>query len=169
MLGWGRNLAALLTALRRSGRIKWALFAVWFFYPTVAASTWHWRDTAGLAWYVRGLLVPRVFDPADTQRAWIAIVALWLVLIIVTFLLTTAFYRAASIRCHLWPAALLLVGVVLNGVWWFAKGHFDPSGAAAGMVPVVIMAAMQWVCDKLGQAVVFGSDVPAYSARIDLP
>jgi hypothetical protein len=169
MLNLGKNLRALLTALSRSGRVKWALFAVWFFYPTVAASTWHWQDTAGLAWYVRGLLVPRVFDPADMQRAWIAIVALWLVLIIVTFLLTTAFYRATQIKCPLWVVALLMVGIVDNGVWWFAKGYFDPYGAAFGMVPVVIMAVMQRVCDRLGQAVVFGDDVPAYSVRIDLP
>lgn len=163
----GHYLRLLPIALGRAGGVAWALFATWFFYPVLAATSMNWRDAAGLSFYVRGLLIPRIFDAVDMQRAWLGIVAAWLLLFLVTFILTVKFYRRTMVGIPLWPVAFMLVAGLLNFVWWYAKGYFDPAGAIMGTLPCLVMAIMQRVCDRIGTAFVFG-DSPA-AVAVELP
>jgi hypothetical protein len=166
---FGGYLHNLPIALSRAGSLKWWLFGCWFAYPTLAVTSKHWEDAAGLSYYLRGDLVPRVFSSADMQRATLGVIAAWVLLLLITFVLTVKFYRRTSIGIRLWPVALVLVGGVLNFAWWMYKGHFDPPGCIAGMVPVVVMGIVQRITDKLGHDFVFGGARATASPDYDLP
>jgi hypothetical protein len=154
--GFGLYLRSLPIAYRRAGILKWLLMGGWLLYPVIVQTLLHASDAAGLAYYLGGHYIPRVFGSGDFIRGVILTLVVLALLTWAQLTLVVLFYRRTSLPIPLWPVAFFLVGAIANSVWWFEKGFFDLEGALAGMIPVVVMVGSQKLCERLGHDFVFG-------------
>ena len=74
------------------------MLLTWLLYPVLVVTTMHWEDGAGLPYYLRGELIPRFFPNATMNRTALTIVAVWLLLLLVTFVFTIMF-KAVTYCC----------------------------------------------------------------------
>ena len=57
---------------------------------------------------------------------------------------------------QLCPLAIVAVGVIANGVWWWEKGYFDIEGALSGLSPVVLAVVCHGICERFARKLVGG-------------
>ena len=156
-IGW--HIRAWGIAWERAPKTILAMMVIWLLYPVLVMTTAYWQDAAGLSYYLHGRLVPRFFSQIETNRAALSIFAAWVLLLLVTFVITIRFFRRVQLPLALWPMCFFTVAGICNFVWFFEKGVFDPRGAIAGTAPVVVLAIFQVICDRVGAAFVFGGAV----------
>ncbi len=156
MLALDDYIGRLHETWNRSGIFGWLLVLTWLLYPVAVVTVFHTSDAIGLQAWLQGIAIPRLV----TRRMWNvgigeAVFALAM-LSLIQLVLVVLIYRRTKIRVHLWPLAALLVGGISNGVWWLKTGTFDPSGAMAGLSPVIAAVIWHGVSERLGDEFVFG-------------
>jgi hypothetical protein len=152
----GRYLGGLQEAWQESGVLGWLLVAVWVLYPVAVVTVYHPADAVGFQAWLQGLAIPHFATTrmllAGEAEALLALAALSLLQLGIIVLI----YRRAQFFVQLWPHATFLIGGIANGIWWLRTGYFDPSGAMAGLTPVVAVVVCHGVCERLGANFVFG-------------
>jgi hypothetical protein len=157
-----RYLGGLHEAWRVSGVLGYLLVAVWLSYPVAVVTVFHPSDAVGFQLWLQGFAVPSAMtDQALNAGLAVAVVAL-ATLSLFQWVIVTLIYRRARFFVRLAPLALFLVGGIANGIWWLAKGYFDPIGAMAGLMPALAAIVCQGVCEHLGANFVFGPDRPPF-------
>lgn len=152
----GRHFGAPFVMLREGGVLAWVLVAIWVLYPFAVQTVIHPSDAVGFQAWVQGLPIAQYIS----QRAMIAgeIIAL-LALAMLSLLqlgVLVLIYRRVQFSFSVWLLALLLIGGLANGIWWWRTGYFDLMGALAGLTPLALVVACEMVCERLGQDFVFG-------------
>jgi hypothetical protein len=111
---------------------------------------------------LQGLPPPHAFTSQQLTVGFIeALVALG-VLLLVQMCLTVLFYRNAKMQGQsvatpvLWPLAAFTVGIVGDGIWFYASGAFDPVGCMIGLTSAFVTVGGEWLCNKLGREFVLG-------------
>jgi hypothetical protein len=136
------------------------LVLAWLAIPFAVQMIFNPSDAVGLQFYLAGgrQAVPHVFtNEMLNSGVLVAIVALGL-LSLVLLALNVLFYGLQNDEplLPLWPVALVLCGIVGNGVWWAGTGIFDPSGAVIGLMPVAATITVQMLLGWFGKKFVFG-------------
>jgi hypothetical protein len=154
----GRYVWAPIDMLQKGGVLSLVLVTIWVLYPFVLQTLIHPTDAVGFQAWVQGLPISRYVSRqaifAGEITTLIVLVALGLLQLGVVVLL----YRRLGYRFSVWPLALVLIGGVANGIWWWRTGYLDLRGASAGLSPLVLAAVCQGACEKLGQEFVFGKN-----------
>jgi hypothetical protein len=156
-------LEGLAAAWLESGPFGFLLVVVWLLFPVAFVTCFHPADAVGFQLWLQGFVVPSVMS-SQAMNAGEAVALLALgVLFLLQLGIITMIYHRAQFFIQLWPLGLFLIGFIGNGIWWMAKGYFDPMGAIAGLMPLVAAVVSQGICERLGGNFVFGSGAkPAY-------
>jgi hypothetical protein len=152
----GRYIGGVIETWQVSGGLKYLLVILWLLYPTAIVTVFHPADAIGFEHWLEGLPIPREVFPQTLVAGGLWAVAMLFVLSVFQFVVILLIYRRTGFFVRLWPLALILTGGIANGIWWLAKGYFDPWGAMAGLTPVVATIGCFGVCEQLGAAFVFG-------------
>lgn len=142
-----------------SGPLGYLMVLVWLLYPVAIVTIYHPVDAIGFQAWLQGLEIPRYMTHrmlnVGLSEALLALAALMLChLVIVTLI-----FRRSQLFVQLWPLAAFLVGGIANGIWCWRTGYFDPTGAMAGLTPVLAAIVCHGVCERLGSSFIFG---PSY-------
>jgi hypothetical protein len=138
----------------------------WVLFPFVVQTVLNPTDAVWAQMRLQGLTVPRVFTAQQAASGWIIAVFALAVLVLLQMVCTVLFYRRAQMDGSsvatpmLWPIALS-IGVIGNGIWWYATGVFDPNGGLVGWSSAALTVGAELLCNKLGRKFVFG---PGHSA-----
>jgi hypothetical protein len=152
----GRHVGAPFVMLKEGGVLSWILVAIWALYPFVIQTLIHPTDAVGFQAWIQGLPISHYV----TARAIFAgEITTFLVLVTLSLLqlgVLVLLYRRLQFAFSVWLLALILIGGIANGIWWLRTGYFDLQGALAGLTPLVLVVACEFVCERLGQDFVFG-------------
>jgi hypothetical protein len=155
----GRYYDYVRVSMRLAGGIKWFLFAGWVLLPVCVQTIMHPTDAAGFGYWINGDAVPRFYSSRQVINGELMAVFAFVALIFVYLVVTVLFFRRVRFWVSLWPLAMLIAGFLDNGAWWiYYNGVFDPSGAVAGFMPMVLAGLSVALCHKLGADFVFGPE-----------
>jgi hypothetical protein len=144
-----------------SGVLGYLLVVIWLLYPVAIATILHPTDAVGFQAWLQGMDIPRYVSRRAVDAGFLEALLALGVLFLFHLVIVTLIYRRTQIMVNFWPLALVLVGVIANGIWWLVKGYFDPAGAMTGLGPVVLAIAAQGVAERLGSDFVFGKPARA--------
>jgi hypothetical protein len=152
----GRHFVAPFAALSEAWYLTIFLVLIWLMYPVAVQTIIHPEDAVGFQQWLQGLPVSQFVT--SQAKNWGLLNALFVLifLFLAHFLILLLIYRQTQRSFSTWIVALLLIGVVANGMWWLRTGYFDISGALAGLMPLVLVIAIEAVFEHLGQDFVFG-------------
>jgi hypothetical protein len=154
-------LGRLYATCEISGGLKYVLVIIWLLYPVSIATILHPTDAAGFQAWLQGLDIPRYVSQRAVDAGFLEALIVLCILFLFHLVIVTLIYRRTQIMVHFWPLALILVGVIANGIWWLVKGHFDPAGAMTGLGPVALAIGAHGVAERLGADFVFGKEARA--------
>jgi hypothetical protein len=147
---------ALWVTWAYSGILGWLLVMVWLLYPVAVVTVFHPSDAVGFQLWLQGFVVPHVMTSRALYAGEAAAVLALAMLSLIQLVIVTLIYRRSGYRVHLWPLAVVLVGGIANGIWWWRTGYWDFWGAMAGLSPVLAALVCHGVCERLGARFVFG-------------
>lgn len=153
-----RYFGGLVDTWQASGIFGYLLVCVWLLYPVAVVTVFHPSDAVGFQLWLQGFAVPRVMTNQALNAGEGAAVLALAILSLLQLGIVTLIYRRAQDYVRLLPLAIVLVGVIANGIWWLRTGYFDPAGAMAGLSPVGAAILCQGVCEKLGGKFIFGAN-----------
>src|ERR1700733_7322479 len=139
-----------------SGPLGYLMVLVWLAYPVVAVTIYHPADAIGFQAWLQGYAIPNYFTSRQLNVGLGEAILALAVLILIHLVVVTLIYRRAQMFVQFWPLATFLVGGIANGIWWWRTGYWDPTGAMAGLTPVVAAIVCHAVCERLGGNFVFG-------------
>ena len=155
---FGRHFVAPFAMFRDAGGLGLILIFLWLMYPFAIQTVLHPSDAVGFQAYIQGLPIARyISNRAMLSGLALAVIALGC-LSLVHFVVLLLIYRRVQYAFSCWFVALILIGVVANGLWFLQTGYFDLLGALAGLTPLCLMVALEGVFERLGQDFVFGKD-----------
>jgi hypothetical protein len=163
----GAYAADVHVASARAGRYAVAVALGWVAFPFVVQTVLHPTDAIRLQMKLQGVPVPHLFTAEQAASGCVEAVFALAVLVLLQMTCTVLFYRRAKMEGVsvatpiLWPVAALSVGVIGNGVWWYATGVFDPSGGLVGWSSMALTFGGELLCNKLGRDFVLGSGTAA--------
>jgi hypothetical protein len=135
------------------------LLVLWAIFPTAVQTVFHPWQAIGFQFWLQKLPVPRLYTPHQVSVGEMEALAAMVVLGLMTFFTTVAFYRSATFSVKLWPVPGIFVGCVGGIAWWYYTGFFDTFGALALMTSLALMVLCEALCEHLGQDFVFGKGV----------
>lgn len=157
----GRYLGRVYEFWQISGGLGYLLVVIWLLYPVTIATILHPTDAVGFQAWLQGMDIPRYVSRRAVDAGFLEAVLALSVLFLFHLVIVTLIYRKTQIMVHVWPLALILVGVIANGIWWLLKGYFDPAGALTGLGPAALAIAAHAICERLGSDFVFGKQARA--------
>lgn len=150
-------------AARANGFIA-AVALVWAGLPfVVQTACCHPSNAIKVQFKLQGLPPPHVFTRQQLTVGFIEAAVALGVLLLVQICLTTLFYRNAKMQGQsvatpvLWPVAAFGVGIVGNGIRFYATGVFDQAGCMIGLSSAVATVVAELVVNHLGREFVMGS------------
>jgi hypothetical protein len=163
----GAYLGNLGEASSRANGFIAAVALGWAGLPFVVQTAFfHPSNAIKLQFRLQGLPPPHVFTSQQLTVGFIEALLALGVLLLVQMVCTTLFYRNAKMQgqsvAHpvLWPLAAFGVGIVGNGIWYYATGAFDFTGCMIGLSSGGAALAAEFVVNKLGREFVMGSSTP---------
>lgn len=157
-----RNLREYLGTLYEtwlySGPLGYALVVIWLLYPVAIATIFHPSDAIGFQAWLQGMDIPRYVSHQAVGVGLVEALMALGILFVFHLVVVTLIYRRTQLRVQFWPLALVLVGVVANGIWYIGTGHWDFAGALAGFSPAFLAIGAHAVCERLGERFVFGPE-----------
>jgi hypothetical protein len=159
----GAYAADVHVASARAGRYAVAVALGWVAFPFVVQTVLHPTDAVWAQMRLQGLTVPQTFTAQQAASGLVEAVFALAVLILLQMVCTVLFYRRAQIEGSsvatpmLWPLAALSIGVIGNGIWWYATGVFDPNGGLVGWSSAALTIGGELLCNKLGRDFVLGT------------
>jgi hypothetical protein len=158
----GAYAADVHVASARAGRYAVAVALGWVAFPFVVQTVLNPTDAVWAQMRLQGLTVPHAFTAQQAASGLIIAVFALAVLVLLQMVCTVLFYRRAQIEGSsvatpmLWPLALS-IGVIGNGIWWYATGVFDPNGGLVGWSAAALTVGGELLCNKLGRDFVLGN------------
>jgi hypothetical protein len=156
MYAIGKYIAGLQEAAKEGGFLTFLLMMIWLLYPCAVVTVFHPSDAVGLQLWLQGFVVPDYMTHRALNEGEGAALFVLFTLSVFQFLIIALIYRRIQFMIEFWPAAVVLIGGIANGLWWIKTGHFDPEGALAGLTPLVAAVICHGVCERLGAEFVFG-------------
>jgi hypothetical protein len=163
----GAYAADVHVAAMRARQYSMAVALGWVVFPFAVQTVLHPSDAIRLQLRLQGQPVPHLFTAQQAASGLVEAVFALAVLVLLQMVCTVLFYRRAKLEGSsvatpaLWPIAALSVGVIGNGVWWYATGVFDPSGGLVGWSSMALTFGGEMLCNKLGRDFVLGSGTVA--------
>ena len=152
----GRWLGSVFEAARLAKGIFALIVAVWCVLPVMVEWVLHPSDVIRLVHYLEGEAIPLDFSGQELWAgeffASVAFAMLGLLLLVAL----TVLYRRTQFSVVLYPAALILVGVVGNGLWGYGFHFFDLAGTIVGLFPTAATVILQGLIERQSQDFVFG-------------
>jgi hypothetical protein len=159
-----RYCGLLTVALERAWGLVCLITLDWLMVPVALKMVLHPDHALGFGYWLQGQPVPTYFTSqmlaVGEMKALMAVGILGLLMLGLVVL----FYRKTQFAMPLWPLAVVITGVLGNGIWWIGTGSFDPTGALVGMAPMALAVVCQIACEQLGQDFIFGKGMrPQYN------
>ena len=158
----GNYFGRLYATWEISGALGYLLVIIWLLYPVSIATFLHPTDDVGFQAWLQGLDIPRYVSQRAVDAGFLEALLALCILFLFHLVIVTLIYRRTQIMVHFWPLALILVGIIANGIWWLVKGYFDPAGAMTGLGPVALAIGAHGVAERLGADFVFGKEARAH-------
>lgn len=161
---FGAYVSDLHSAAARA-RLGWAVVVGWIAFPFIVATLVHPADAIRLQYFLQGQAAPHLLTKQQIALGLVETLAAGAVLLLFQMVCTVLFYRRVRLDGErpatptLWPLAAILPGIVGNAAWFIGTQHFDGTGFAIGLTPVVLTVAAEWIVNGLGRDFVFGPQV----------
>ncbi len=155
--------ADVKVAYGRAGVTGWLVAGMWCLCPFVVQSIRHPEDIIRLQYIVQGQPAPPAFTAQQLAVGVVETALILGVLILCQLVCTILFYRRSKLQGAkkpatpmLWPLAVIVPGLIGNGIWYFALGYWDQTGFLIGLVPMVLTFGAELICNRLGRNFVYG-------------
>jgi hypothetical protein len=158
---FGRHFVAPFTMFGDAGILSVLLVIIWLLYPFALQTVIHPSDAIGFQEWMQGLPISQYLTSQAKMWGLVTAVLALAFLCLLHFLVLLLIYRRIQYAVSLWLVAALLIGGIANGIWYLNTGHFDLTGALAGLSPVVFIIGCEMVFEFLGHNFMFGPERPA--------
>jgi hypothetical protein len=155
----GKYYGNLRVAVSKAPGAALTLLVLWAIFPTAVQTVFHPWQAIGFEYWLQKQPVPQFYTPRQVSVGEMKALGAVVVLGLMTFFTTIAFYRKAGFSVKLWPVPGIVVGAIGGIAWWCYTGFFDSFGALALMTSLALMVICEALCEHFGQDFVFGKGV----------
>jgi hypothetical protein len=153
---WVRYYSHLTVAFERAWGLLCLIALDWLLVPVALKMVVHPDHVMGFEYWLQGQAVPQFYTSQMLSVGEIKALSALVILCLLMLGLVVLFYRKIDFALTLWPVAVVVIGVLGNGIWWLGTGAFDATGALVGLAPAAAAVVCHGVCEQLGQDFIFG-------------